>query len=318
MASSAILNEFIWSERYRPQTIEETILPERFKVIFRNFVRDGNLPNLLCVGGAGIGKTTIVLAAIKELGANAMEKNGSLDSNLDILRTDILRFAATTSFNGKRKYVIIDEADGLDWRVQPALRNFMQEYSANCGFLMTANYPSKIIKPLKSRLTVVDFTIRKDERREMMREMYKRIVFILEAEGVTFDKNAVAELMKRHAPDWRKCIDELQRYAKQGDGKIDAGILALASDSFVDELFDIIKAKDFGALRKWVALNNDIEPHIVFRGLFDHMNKYLTIDSAAFLITTIADYQYKAAFVADQEINTLACLTMFIAEAEFK
>lgn len=313
-----MLKEFVWSEKYRPTTIEDTVLPERFKVTFRNFVNKGDLPNLLLFGGSGLGKTTIALAALAELKANVLEKNGSLDGNMDLLRTDLTRFAATTSFNGKRKYVFLDEADGLSHLVQPALRNFMQEYSANCGFVLTANRPSQIIGPLKSRLTEIDFTIRQEERRDMMRDMYKRIVMILERENVTFDKMAVAELMKRFAPDWRKCIDELQRYATNGSGKIDAGILAIANDSFVDELFGIIKAKDFTALRKWVALNTEIEPATLFRALFDHMNKFLTIDSAAFLITTLADYQYKSAFVADQEINTLACLTMFIAEAEFK
>lgn len=313
-----MLKEFVWSEKYRPTTIEDTILPERFKVTFRNFVEQGNLPNLLLSGGSGIGKTTIALAALAELKANVMEKNGSLDGNMDLLRTDLTRFAATTSFNGKRKYVFLDEADGLSHLVQPALRNFMQEYSANCGFIMTANRPSQIITPLKSRLTEIDFTIKQDERRDMMRDMYKRIVMILESENVTFDKMAVAELMKRFAPDWRKCIDELQRYAANGSGKIDAGILAVSTDSFIEELFGIIKSKDFTALRKWVALNTEIEPATLFRALFDHMNKFLTIDSAAFLITTLAEYQYKSAFVADQEINTLACLTMFIAEAEFK
>lgn len=312
-----MLEEFVWSQKYRPKTIDETIMPERLKDLFRGFIAKGDLPNLLLKGKSGVGKTTTLLAATHELGANVMFKNGSLNTNLDTLRNDITNFASSMSFTGGRKYVILDEADGLQRLTQPALRSFMEEYSANCGFLFTANMPANIITPLRSRLTEVDFSIRKDETRDILIQMYKRLVFILETENVKFEKFAVRELMLRYAPDWRKCIDELQRYSTER-GEIDSGILVSLSEQSIKELFEHIKSKSFGDLRKWVAENSEMEPHLIFRAVFDTMHTKLNVESAAYIVTVIADYQYKSAMVADQEINTLACLTQIMAEAEFK
>lgn len=316
----ALVEQFIWSERYRPQTIDEVILPDRIKKIFRGYVdRDGKLPHMLLKGPKGAGKTTIALAACRELGADTMVRNGSM-SNMDLLRTDLTKFASTMSFKKSvRKYAILDEGDNLGRGVDEALRAFIQEYAHNCSFIFTANYPDKMLPELRGRLTEIDFTIQKDEKRDMMRAMYVRITEILEKEGVEYDRNAVAELMKRHAPDWRRCIDECQTFAAQNDGKIDAGILAVGLvDEEIDVLFQIIKDGNFDKLRKWVGQNADLQPQIIFRALFDKMHKYLVPASVAFIIVKLADYQYKSAFVADQEINTLACLVEVTAEAEFK
>lgn len=315
----ALVEQFIWSERYRPKTIEECVLPDRIKKIFRGYVdRDGKLPHMLLRGPKGAGKTTIAKAACSELNADVMYRNGSM-SNMDLLRTDLTKFASTVSFKGGRKYAILDEGDNCGRGVDEAMRAFIQDYGHNCSFIYTANYPDKILPELRGRLNEIDFTIQKDEKRDMMRAMYVRITFILESEGVEFDRNAVAELMKRYAPDWRKCIDTCQTFAAQNDGKIDAGILAVGMvDEEIDVLFQIIKDANFDKLRKWVGQNADLQPQIVFRALFDRMHKYLTPASVAFIIVKLADYQYKSAFVADQEINTLACLVEVTAEAEFK
>lgn len=315
-----IVEQFIWSEKYRPTTVDEVIVPERIKNLFRGFIdREGKLPHLLLKGPKGAGKTTIAIAACKELGSDYILRNGSM-SNMDLLRTDLTKFASSVSFKkSKRKYAILDEADNLGRGVDEALRGFVQEYASNCSFILTANYPDKILKELRSRLTEVDFTIQRDEQRDMMRAMYTRIVSILESENVKFDKNALAELMKRYAPDWRKCIDECQRYSTSNNGVIDAGILKVGMvDEEIDVLFEIIRESNFDKLRKWVGQNADLQPQIIFRALFDRMHKYLVPASVAFIIVKLADYQYKSAFVADQEINTLACLVEVTSEAEFK
>jgi replication factor C small subunit len=256
---------------------------------------------------------------LEEMNKSYIFKNGSLDSNIDVLRVDITNFATSKSFKGGRKYVILDEFDYSNRRsVQPAMRAFIEQYAANCGFILTCNYPSRIMKELRdTRFEVIDFTIRKEEKNDMAARMFKRMCEILTLEGVPFEKGAVAALVKRYRPDFRKIIGVLQGYANQ-NGKIDAGVLVAINHEPIDELFEIIKEKDFDALRKWVAEHIDEEAHNLFRAIFDRMQKHLKPSTIPYIVTVIGDYQYKAALVADQEINMLACLVTIMAEAEFE
>lgn len=316
-----LIEDFIWSEKHRPKTVEEVIVPERIKEHFQGILRDADCPHLLLQGPHGAGKTTLAKAVCNELGVDWIIRNGNLEGDIALIKTDLTQFASTVSLKkrGKRKIIIIDEADRMSPKSYDALKGFMDQYNKNCSFILTTNFANRIPKEVRSRLTQIDFRIKADEKKDMLRAIFVRITTILNQEGVTFDRLAIRELMIRYAPDWRKCIDECQRYAQQNNKNIDAGVLATGlDDNNIATLFTIIRDKEFDALRKWVADNMDMEAHIIFRALFDHMHKYLVPSSVAFLITTLADYQYKAALVADQEINTLACLVTFTAEAEFK
>jgi len=310
-------DDFLWVEKYRPRTIQDTILSPSLKLCFQKYVDNGNVPNLILTGSAGVGKTTVARAMLEELDCDYIIINGSMNGNIDTLRNDIQQFASSVSFSGGRKYVILDEADYLNPNsTQPALRNFMEEYSKNCGFILTCNFKNRIIQPLHSRCSVIDFKVDKENVATYASEMWKRVCNILTQEGVEFDKNVVAEHVTKYFPDNRRILNELQRYA--ATGKIDNGILSNLKEVTLNTLMNSIKEKNFTEVRKWVSQNTDIDSAELFRNLYDHCNKYITNTSIPHLVLILADYQYKSAFVADHEINITACLTEIMANCEFK
>ena len=308
--------EFLWVEKYRPHRIDDCILPDHQKDTFRQIIAAGEMPNMLLCGGAGMGKTTVARALCEELDCEYMVINGSEESGIDILRTKIRNFASTVSFEGKRKVVILDEADYLNPNsTQPALRGFIEEFSANCRFIFTCNFKNKIIAPLHSRTTVIEFKLAKAERQKMAAGFFKRVMDILTAEAVRIDEpKVVAKLIEKHFPDYRRCLNELQRYSVAG--VIDEGVLVNLQEVNVRELVDALKEKDFRKMRTWVANNMDNDPQLIFRRLYDSLDEH--VKTVPQLILLLADYQYKAAFVADHEINLVACLTEIMAAVEFK
>ena len=312
-----IREDFLWCEKYRPRTIDSAVLPADLKATFQQFVDQNNVPNLLLTGRAGVGKTTVARAMLEELKCDYVIINGSMNGNIDTLRNEIRDFASSVSFSGGRKYVILDEADYLNPNsTQPALRNFMEEYSKNCGFILTCNFKNRIIEPLHSRCSVIEFKIDKEDKPKMASQFYKRVCGILDGEGVSYDQKAVVEVITKFFPDWRRVLNELQRYS--ATGKIDSGILVNFSEENLKGLVELLKVKNFTEVRKWVAENNDIDQTVFFRKLYDTASQYLKPNSIPQLVITLAEYQYKAAFVADHEINILACLTEIMAEGDFK
>jgi len=312
-----MLEEFLWVEKYRPKKIEDTILPAELKETFQQFVNQQNIPNLLLNGPAGCGKTTVARAMLEELGCDYIIINGSMNGNIDTLRNEIKNFASAVSLSGGRKYVILDEADYLNANsTQPALRNFMEEYSKNCGFILTCNFKNRIIDPLHSRCTVIDFKIKKSELPALATQMMKRLVGILGNENIEYDKAVVAEVLKKHFPDWRRVINELQRYS--ATGKIDSGILVNLQEVSLKELMTMLKERDFTNMRKWVGENVDNDADVIYRKIFDQANQYLTTSSVPMVILIIGKYQYQHAFAADSEINLVCCLTEIMMEAEWK
>jgi len=312
------MQEFIWSQKYRPSTVQDTILPKELKDVFQRFVDDKNIPNLLLTGRAGIGKTTIAKAMLDEIGADYIIINGSMNGNIDTLRNEIANFASTVSFSGGRKYVILDEADYLNPQsTQPALRNFMEEFSKNCGFILTCNFKNRIIEPLHSRCSVVEFKISNKDKPKIAMQFFKRVCTILETEGVEYDQKAVAELVQLYFPDWRRVLNELQRYSSTG--RIDAGILTNKSSDNINTLVDLMKDKNFTAVRKWVADNSDIDSAVLYRQLYDLLpTRADNTQSVADAIIILAEYQYKEAFVANSEINRVAALATLMAEVGWK
>ena len=311
-----VRDDFLWSQLYRPKTIEQCILPTDLKNTFQQFVDKGTIPNMLLTGRAGVGKTTVARAMLEQLNCDYMIINGSMNGNIDTLRVDISQFASSMSLMGGRKYVILDEADYLNPNsTQPALRNFMEEFSKNCGFILTCNFKNKIIEPLHSRCTVIDFKLPNNEKAKLASQFMKRIKNILDTEKIQYDDGAVAEVISKYFPDWRRVLNELQRYS--ATGKIDSGILANLGDESFKNLFGYLKAKSFSNMRKWVGENSDIESHVLFRKIYDNAIQYIKPASIPQLVLIIGDYQFKAAFVADPEINTVACLTMIMTECEF-
>lgn len=306
----------LWVEKYRPKTIEDCILPADLKATFQQFVDQKHVPNLLLTGPAGVGKTTVAKAMLEQLGCDYIVINGSMNGNIDTLRNDILQFASSVSFSGGRKYVILDEADYLNPNsTQPALRNFMEEYSGNCGFILTCNFKNRIIEPLHSRCSVVDFRISKTDIAKLAGSFFKRATNVLTQEGVQFDQAVVAEVIKQHVPDWRRVLNELQRYS--ATGKIDSGILTNLGDESFKKLVSYLKTRNFHDMRKWVAEHADSDTEI-FRKIYDSMHDLLKPSAIPQTILIIADYQYKASFVSDPEINLAACLTMLMTEAEWQ
>ena len=309
--------ELLWVEKYRPKTVDDTILPKELKDVFNKFASDKFIPNLLLTGRAGIGKTTIARALLEEIGCDYIIINGSLNGNIDTLRNDIRSFASSVSLSGGRKYVILDEADYLNANsTQPALRNFMEEFSANCGFILTCNFANRIIEPLHSRCSIIDFKLPNVEKPKLASAFYRRLVDILTFENVPFEPKAVAALVERYFPDYRRTLNELQRYA--ATGRIDAGILTDHKEENVKSLLGFLKEKSFTNVRKWVGENSDLDTAVFFRQLYDTASEYLKTNSIPQLVLILAEYQYKAAFVADQEINLAACLTEIMVECEFK
>ena len=312
----SISEEFLWVEKYRPKTIEDTVLPADLKNTFQQFVDQGNIPNLLLSGSAGVGKTTVARALLEQLGCNYIVINGSMNGNIDTLRTEIMSFASTVSFRGGRKYVILDEADYLNANsTQPALRNFIEEFSKNCGFILTCNFKNRIIEPLHSRCSVIDFKIGKKDMPKLASQFMKRAQNILETENVEYDRSVLAEVIQRHFPDWRRVLNELQRYS--ATGKIDSGILSRLEDESFAALVKTLKNKDFNTMRKWVGENSDTDSSILFRRLYDEAYSLVKANSIPQLVLILSDYQYKAAFAANQEINLAAALTHVMADVEF-
>lgn len=311
------MEHLLWTEKYRPKSIDDCILPERLKKPFQEYVNQSNIPNLLLSGGAGVGKTTVAKAMCQEIGCDVMVINGSDEGRLiDTFRTKIKNFASSMSLAGGRKVVIIDEADYCNAEsVQPALRNFIEEFAGNCSFIFTCNYKNKLIEPLHSRCAVIDFALKNGEKAQMASAFMKRVQSVLQSEKVEYDDKVVAELIKKHFPDFRRVINELQRYSQLG--KIDTGILSQITDVTISDIIKYIKEKDFGAIRKWVA-SNDIDATAFYRKLYDSLYEVLKPQSIPQAVLILADYQYKGAFVADQEINTVACLTELMVGCEFK
>jgi len=311
------MDDILWVEKYRPQTIEDCILPSELKQTFQQFVDNEEIPNLLLTGTAGVGKTTIAKAMLEQIGCTYMMINGSEESGIDMLRTKIKNFASTVSMDGKRKYVILDEADYLNPQsTQPALRGFIEEFSRNCGFILTCNFRNRIIEPLHSRCSTVEFRIPNEEKPKLAMGFMKRVQHILETENVNSNEKVVADLINKFFPDWRRCLNELQRYS--ATGSIDAGILVNLSDASIKELVSFIKDKDFKSCREWVVHNLDNDPHRVYRRIYDSLSGNVPDSAVPHCVLILGDYSYKSAFVADQEINLLACLTEMMTSVQFK
>jgi DNA polymerase III delta prime subunit len=311
------MSQYLWVEKYRPSTIDECILPDSMKKTFREFINSGELPNFLFCGGAGVGKTTVAKALCNEIGAEYLFINGSEESGIDILRNKIKNFASSVSLTDAKKVVILDEADYLNANsTQPALRGFIEEFSNNCRFIFTCNFKNRIIEPLHSRCAVVEFKIDNSEKPKIAAGFYRRVLDILSQEKIEADGKVVAELITKYFPDYRRILNELQRYSVSGS--IDSGILVNLGDESYVELVKNLKAKNFTEVRKWVGKNSDVESTELFRKLYDKAIDILEQGSIPQLVLILAEYQYKAAFVADREINTMAALTEIMAQLKFK
>ena len=312
-------DEFLWVEKYRPKTIEECILPENIKKTFKDFLSKGEVPNLLLAGPAGCGKTTVAKALCAELGVDVYVINGSDEGRfLDTVRNNAKNFASTVSLtsDSKHKVIIIDEADNTTPDVQLLLRASIEEFSGNCRFIFTCNYKNKIIEPLHSRCAVVEFGIKGRHKQEIAAAFFGRLIHILDQERIDADKIVLAELINKHFPDWRRVLNECQRYSV--GGKIDSGILAHFSDVRVNDLVNNLKQKDYAEVRKWCVNNLDNDPAVLMRRIYDSLYESLIPATIPAAVLILAKYQYQIAFVADQEINLLACLTEIMVECKFK
>ena len=309
--------DFLWCEKHRPRKVENAILPKKLKDVFLKIVKSGELPNMLFTGTAGLGKTTIARAICDELGYDYILINGSEDGNIDTLRGKIKRFASSVSLGGDVKVVILDEADYLNPQsTQPALRGFIEEFSSNCRFILTCNFKNRIIEPLHSRCRVYEFNTTKKEMQFLCSDFFVRLMSILESEGVSFNKDLIAQLIMKHAPDWRRVINECQRFSI--GGQLETTVLDNDANDNYNLLFKSLKEKDFKKMRSWVAQNVDVDVSAIFRHIYDNM--YTHVDPAYIpqLVLVLADYQYKNAFVADHELNVVACMTEIMANVEFK
>jgi DNA polymerase III delta prime subunit len=309
------VKEFLFVEKYRPQTIEDCILPEGLKETFQKIVEKGELPNMMFTGSAGVGKTTVARALCNELDLDYMLINGSEDGNIDTLRGKIKQFASTVSLQGGQKVVILDEADYLNpHSTQPALRGFIEEFSSNCRFILTCNFKNRIIDPLHSRCSIYEFNL--GNKAEMAQAFMARLQFILDSEHIIYDNAVIAELIMKYIPDWRRVINECQRYGMSGH--IDTGILVTLSETSIKGLMEDLKAKNFKKMRKWVTDNIDVESSKLFRMIYDNMTDYVEPQSIPQVVLILADYSYKDSFVADHELNVVACMTEIMSSIKFK
>ena len=309
--------DFLWVEEYRPQTIDDCILPQSLKTLFQSFIEKGEVSNLLFSGTPGVGKTTVAKALCEQMNCDWIMINGSEEGGIDVLRNKIKNFASTVSLSGGKKVVILDEADYLNPQsTQPALRGFVEEFHKNCRFILTCNFKNRIIEPLHSRFSNIEFRINPRDKGKLATKLFERVTYILKEQNIEYEDNVVAELIKKHFPDFRKLINELQRYSVSGT--IDAGILVNVSDENLKTLVAHLKTKEFGNMRKWVVNNLDNDPVKIFRKIYDSMYTTLQPETIPHAVLIIADYQYKSAFVADQEINLVACLTELMSQVKFK
>ena len=309
--------DFLWVEKYRPRKVEDTILPKKLKDVFTKIVQSGELPNMLFTGTAGLGKTTVARAICDELGYDYIVINGSEEGNIDTLRGKIKRFASSVSLGGDVKVVILDEADYLNPQsTQPALRGFIEEFSDNCRFILTCNFKNRIIEPLHSRCGVYEFNTTKKEMQTLCADFFVRLIHILESEQVAFNKDLLAQLIMKYAPDWRRVINECQRYSI--GGQLETTVLNNDASDNYESLFKSLKDKDFKKMRSWVAQNVDVDVSAIFRQIYDNMYEKVDASSIPQLVLILADYQYKNAFVADHELNIVACMTEIMANVEFK
>jgi len=312
-------NEFLWVEKYRPKTVSQTILPTDLKATFQNIVDGGEIPNMMFSGTAGTGKTTVARAICEELELDYIVINGSEEGNIDTLRGKIKQFASSVSLSGSYKVVILDEADYLNPQsTQPALRGFIEEFSKNCRFIMTCNFENKIIEPLHSRCTKIAFSATKKTLQSLSAEFMQRAMTILQTEGVDYNKDVLAQVIMKHAPDWRRVLNELQRHSISGQGQLETTAIITDVNDNYSVLFKALKDKDFKKMRSWVVNNMDVEPASIFRGIYDRMYDHVAPNSIPQLVLILADYQYKNAFVADHELNLVACLTECMANVEIK
>jgi DNA polymerase III delta prime subunit len=307
----------VWCEKYRPDTIQKCILSSQLKDTFQQFVNDEHIPNLLLSGGPGVGKTTVAKAMLNQIGATHMMINGSEESGIDVLRNKIKNFASTVSFDTNRKFVILDEADYLNPQsTQPALRGFIEEFHKNCGFILTCNFKNRIIDPLHSRCSVIEFRIPATDKPKLAGQFFKRVQTILQEEKVQFEPKAVAGVVEKHFPDWSRVLNELQRYS--ASGMIDGGILVNLSETNMKDLTTFLKEKDFKSIRKWVANNLDNDPARMYRKVYDSLYEEVQPSTVPHLVLATADYSYKSAFVADQEINMLAFMIEVMTQVNWK
>ena len=310
------MSDYLWVEKYRPQTIQDTILPESLKKTFSEIVKSGDISNMLFTGSAGVGKTTIAKALCTECKTDYIVINASTERGIDIIRDNVRRFATTLSLYSSKKVIILDEADQLTGEAQKAIRGVFEEFHDNCRFILTCNYESKLIPAIRSRCSEYNFSIPSKEKAVLSARFYNRIIEILDKENVEYDVNVVRELITKYYPDWRRLIVELQRYSM--GGKIDAGILTTLTDTNIKSLIDYLKNKNWKSMRSWIVENMDSGTNSIYRSIYDSMSIHIKPESIPTLILIIAEYQYKDAFVIDHEINTVACMTEIMSSVEFK
>ena len=309
--------DFLWVEQYRPKTIDDCILPDSLKSLFSAFIKKGEISNMLFSGTAGIGKTTVAKALCNQMNCDWIMINGSEEGGIDVLRNKIKNFASTVSLSGGKKVVILDEADYLNPQsTQPALRGFVEEFHKNCRFILTCNFKNRIIEPLHSRFSNIEFKVNPKDKPKLASRLFERAIYILKEKNVSYEDKVLVELITKHFPDFRKLINELQRYSVSGS--IDAGILVNVSDENLKTLVTHLKGKAFSDMRKWVVNNLDNDPVKIFRKIYDTLYTNLEPSTIPHAVLIIADYQYKSAFVADQEINLVACLTELMSQVKFK
>lgn len=307
---------FLWVEKYRPKTIDDCILPDRLKKPFQEYVEKQEIPNLMLTGSAGVGKTTVAKAMCDEIGINHLYINASENRGIDVLRTTIRGYASTVSLTGGKKVIILDEADYMTPDAQAAMRGAIEEFAKNCTFIFTCNFKSKLIDAIHSRCSVIDFALKNDEKSKMAMQLMKRMETILTQENVLFEKNVLAKIIEKYFPDYRRTLNELQRFS--GSGSLDASIVSQLSDiRRLSDLVKFLKEKNFGEMRKWCVANSDIEPARIYRKVYDSLYEYFKPESIPQAVVIISKYQYQAAFVADQEINLVACLTELMVDCEY-